>query len=264
VPEIRVLHWNVHSWRDAAGAPNSAAVAGLIRATGPDAVSLVEVNEPWGGPATLAGIADGCGYSWVFGAGLEYNRDGHSGGYGNALLTRAPVTAVQQWRVFSPDRQYDGTEPAEPRTVLLARLADSKCWVGSTHFPASDPGARKAAAGKLQQLVRQLAGPWLICGDFNTEPESCFTPDGTFVVSPDPVRPTYPADAPAASIDYCIAHPGLTVETSVLSVEGSDHLPVLAMIMGQTRGLSARTAHDHGRRLLIGSHTTSSTSSPRA
>jgi endonuclease/exonuclease/phosphatase family metal-dependent hydrolase len=233
--DLRVLHWNIHSWRDDAGVPNVAAVSALIRETGPDVVSLVEVNEPWGAPSALAEVAGECGYSWVFGPCLEYATEEREGGYGNALLTREPVTAVHQWRVFSPARPYNGSEESEPRVVLLARLGaasevSTAFWVGSTHFPASDPDAREDAASRLQRLVRRLDGPWLICGDFNAEPANCFTDDGTFTASIDPVQPTYPTDQPVISIDYCIARPGLVTRTTALDVAGSDHLPVLTTV----------------------------------
>ena len=233
--DLRVLHWNIHSWRDAAGKPNATAVTALIRETSPDVVSLVEVNEPLGMPATLAQLAEECGYNWVFGPCLEYATQEREGGYGNALLTRAPVTAVHQWRVFSPGRVYDGSEQSEPRIVLLARLAtglteDAGFWVGSTHFPASDRGARRDAGHRLQWLTGRLDGPWLICGDFNAEPSGCFTDDGTFAVSRDLVRPTFPAHRPRKSIDYCIGRPGLVMETTALPAAGSDHLPVLTTV----------------------------------
>lgn len=224
--DLRVLHWNVHSWRDAEGNPNAEAVIALLRETEPDAVSLVEVNEPWGAPSTLAGIAGECGYSWIFGPCLEYATDGREGGYGNALLTREPVTAVHQWRVFSPGHRYDGSERSEPRAVLLARLG-AGFWLGSTHFPASDPDARKQAGSTLRRLIEGIDGPWLICGDFNAEPSSCFVEDGSFGVSRDLVRPTFPAGKPAISIDYCLTSPGLVAETTALPAAGSDHLPVL-------------------------------------
>ncbi len=57
---LRMLHWNIHSWRDDAGAPNYAAVAGLIRETAPDVVSLVEVRESWGAPSAWEEPGAGC------------------------------------------------------------------------------------------------------------------------------------------------------------------------------------------------------------
>jgi endonuclease/exonuclease/phosphatase family metal-dependent hydrolase len=128
--------------------------------------------------------------------------------------------------------------------VLLARLATGLTegagfWVGSTHFPASDRGARRDAGHRLQWLTGRLDGPWLICGDFNAEPSGCFTDDGTFAVSRDLVRPTFPAHRPRKSIDYCIGRPGLVMETTALPAAGSDHLPVLTTVRGV---LAARRA----------------------
>src|ERR1035441_3954050 len=51
--EVRVLHWNIHSWRDESGAPNTGAVIELISRTKPHAVSLVEVDETWSAPVVL-------------------------------------------------------------------------------------------------------------------------------------------------------------------------------------------------------------------
>ena len=73
---LRILHWNIHGWRDAAELPNAQAVIELVRSTGPDAVSLVEVDEPWGLPSTLGRVAKECGYSWVFGPSFEYGEIG--------------------------------------------------------------------------------------------------------------------------------------------------------------------------------------------
>jgi endonuclease/exonuclease/phosphatase family metal-dependent hydrolase len=230
--ELRVLHWNIHSWRDTDGEPNAEAVVNLIRENMPHAVSLVEVNEPWGMPSILAEVAAKCGYSWTFCPSFEFGKDSTAGGFGNALLTRIPMTAVQQWRLFSPPRLYDGTEPSEPRSVVMARLTFSGAplWLGSTHLPANDPGDRAAAALRLQELARRFTTPWIICGDFNAPPSACFTDDGTFVVSPDPVQPTFPANHPTRPIDYCIAAPGTFHHGVVLQTGGSDHLPLLTTV----------------------------------
>jgi endonuclease/exonuclease/phosphatase family metal-dependent hydrolase len=227
--ELRILHWNIHSWRDTGGEPNPEAVVNVIRENMPDAVSLVEVDESWGMPSILAEVAAECGYSWAFGPSFEFGTDATAGGFGNALLTTLPITAVQQWRLFSPPRPYDGTEPSEPRSVIMARLtfSDAPLWLGSTHLPANDSSDRTTAAHRLQELARRLTTPWIICGDFNAPPSACFADDGTFVVSPDPVQPTYPAKHPTEPIDYCIAAPGIFLDSAVLQADGSDHLPLL-------------------------------------
>ena len=228
--EVRILHWNIHSWRDESGAPNVAAVTKLINRTNPHAVSLVEVDETWSTPMALRQIAASCGYTWVFCPSFEFGTGESVGGFGNALLARIPITAVQHWRLFTPARPYDQTEPTEPRSATLARLAfhGAFLWVGSTHLPRGNPGDRAAAARRLQQMTPQLDEPWFICGDFNAPPASCFADSQSIGVS-SPGQPTYPAGQPAESIDYCITAAGAAAEATVLQADGSDHLPLLVV-----------------------------------
>jgi endonuclease/exonuclease/phosphatase family metal-dependent hydrolase len=238
---VRILHWNVHGWRDPAGRPNGHDVARLIQEIRPDAVSLVEVDEPWGLPTVLGSVAGESGYSWVFGASFEYGDDESGGGFGNALLARVPVTAVQQWRLFAPSGGYNGSEPSEPRSAVLARLAlnGRSFWLGSTHFPRADAAARRLAARRLQRLTAGLSAPWLICGDFNAAPEDCFDGDACLQVSPRPVKPTYPASQPAEAIDYCLSAPGSLVSATVLQAPGSDHLPLLVTVSRSSQDIAA-------------------------
>ena len=226
--ELSILHWNVHSWRDEAGQPNHEAVLGLIGQISPDLVSLVEVNEPWGSPAALRDLARAGGYSWIFFPAMEFGRDAPGRGYGNALLTRVPVLAAVQWRLTWPPRLYDGTEPSESRSVILAEVPFGRgtVWIGSTHLPANDPEARACALGRLAELTRGLDRPWAICGDFNTPPG-----EGGGIAWPDPPQPSFPASDPAEPIDYCVASPGVSVTARILTAAGSDHLPLLARLV---------------------------------
>lgn len=226
---LRMLHWNIHSWRDTAGTPNHAAVAGLIRDTVPDVVSLVEVREAWGAPAALGELADRLGYHWVFVPALEFSGDPPAAGYGNALLTRFPVTAVQQWQIHAPAR-YAGTEPSEPRTAACARVTatgGAPVWVISTHLPASDPADRDRALSRFAALLRQLDGPWLACGDFNTRPSGWLNELPGVTFCPQPPKATFPARRPLRAIDYCLAPAGVRAEARVLRAAGSDHRAVL-------------------------------------
>jgi endonuclease/exonuclease/phosphatase family metal-dependent hydrolase len=226
--QLRMLHWNIHSWRDDSGVPNHGAVAALIRETAPDVVSLVEVRESWGKPSQLAELSERLGYHWVFVPALEFGGVPPALGYGNALLTRLPIVAVQQWEIHSPGR-YEGTEPSEPRTAACARvsLGGTRIWVISTHLPASNKGDRARALSRFAALVGKLDAPWLACGDFNT-PASTWAgelPGATFC--PDPPKPTHPARRARHPIDYGVASPGVDAEARVLRTAGSDHRPVL-------------------------------------
>jgi endonuclease/exonuclease/phosphatase family metal-dependent hydrolase len=227
--ELLMLHWNVHSWRDASGRPNLDAVIGLVRELGPDVVSLVEVNEPWAAPVSVPQLAREGGFSWVFVPALELGGDAPGRGYGNALLSRLPVLAMQQWQLTWPPTVYDGTEPSEARSVALARVSSrpAAVWAGSTHLPSTDPRARAAALRRLAALAAGLDRPWLICGDFNAAAPEWIGPGGPFAVAPDPPQPTFPAGDPRTAIDYCIASAGMSLDARVVSAAGSDHLPVL-------------------------------------
>jgi endonuclease/exonuclease/phosphatase family metal-dependent hydrolase len=235
---LSMLHWNIHSWRDDRGAPNQDAVAGLIRDLRPDAVSLTEVSTPWGRLGPLGVIARQLGYQPVFVPALEFRGEPATEGYGNALLTRLPILAVQQWRVHSPER-YASNEPTEPRTVALAQLdvAGTPVWVGSTHLPASQEADRARALTRLVTLLRQLEGPWLVCGDFNTAVSTWRDelPDGVTVV-PRWWRRTFPARRPLRAIDYALASPELTARGNVIKRNGSDHRAVWV-----TAGLGRRS-----------------------
>ena len=225
---LRMLHWNIHSWRDDAGAPNHAAVAGLIRETAPDVVSLVEVRESWGAPSALGGLAGEFGYHWVFVPALEFGGSPPELGYGNALLTRLPLTAVQQWRIHAPER-YENTEPSEPRTAVCARVnvGEARVWVVSTHLPASNADDRARALSRFAALLRNLDRPWLACGDFNTGPSGWLEELPGVTFCPNPPKPTHPARRAVRAIDYCLASPGVRAEARVLRTAGSDHRPVL-------------------------------------
>jgi endonuclease/exonuclease/phosphatase family metal-dependent hydrolase len=229
--DLRILHWNVHSWRDADGTPNPGAVADLISEAAPDVVSLVEVNEPLGAPEALADLAEKCGYSWIFVPSIELGSAPAARGYGNALLTRLPVAAVQHVDVYSPERRYDGTEPTETRSATLARVrfAGAYAWVGTTHLPATEHGSRETAARVLHRLAGQLATPWIICGDFNAPFATLFGDGGGIRVHPQTPAATFPARRPVTAIDYAISPPEIATNTKVLRLPGSDHLPLLAI-----------------------------------
>ncbi len=234
--ELVFLHWNVHSWRDESGRPNVSAVAGLIAELDPDVVSLVEVNEPWAAPAALAEVAGG--RTWVFVPSVELGQDTPSRGYGNALLCRPGLLAVQQWRLTWPQTVYDGTEPSETRSLVLARLPlpTATVWVGSTHLPSSDQRSRAAALRRLLEVTRHLDGPWVICGDFNAPPQDWLEPSQPIVTGPSPALPTCPASSPRVAIDYAIASSGVSLDARPLNVTGSDHLPVLVRCRFQAAG----------------------------
>lgn len=227
---LRVLHWNVHSWTDAAGRRNAERVVALVARTAPDVVSLVEVDEPAGRPAPLQELASGTGYHAVFVPALEYDTDERRGRYGNALLSREPLLGVRHHGLIRPPRVYDGTEPSEPRSLLLGCVPSQAgpVWVGTTHLPCADGRARAAAAGRALAIMSALPRPWLLVGDFNLDIAVWREQHPWTAAHPQAPQPTFPADDPTDCIDFCVTPAGERVHARVLDVPGSDHLPLVA------------------------------------
>lgn len=227
--ELRVLHWNIHSWRDDSCQPNLDAVAELVQTTDPHVVSLVEVDETWGKPSVLNDLAECCGYASVFAPAFEFGGDEAVGGFGNALLTKLPILAVRQRQLLWPPRIYDGSEPSEPRTAVFAKLQtpSGDLWIGSTHLPRGEAHTRTSSLQRLVAFAESLDGCWLMCGDFNMPAAEWIRNYPHLAVQPGAPEPTYPTAMPREAIDYCVAPSSLTVEARVIATQGSDHLPVL-------------------------------------
>jgi endonuclease/exonuclease/phosphatase family metal-dependent hydrolase len=232
--ELRVLHWNIHSWHDDAGGPNVDAVADLIQESDAHVVSLVEVDETWNQPSVLDQVAARTGHASIFVPTFEFGDEGPLGGFGNALLSKLPIRAIRQRQLLWPPQIYDGTEPSEPRSVTLAKLgsASGTVWIGNAHLPRSDYNARSDALQRLTTIVDKLGEPWLLIGDFNTPAESWLDRRSPLQSYPQTTELTYPAQNPAEAIDYCIAPPGLNISVNILNNIGSDHLPIIVRCWG--------------------------------
>lgn len=227
--ELRLLHWNVHSWRDDAGASNVEAVVDLVRRTDPHVVSLVEVDEAWGQPSEIDDVAKRCGYSSIFVPAFEFGQDGPAGGFGNALLSKLPILVVRQRQLVWPHRVFDGSEPSEPRAVVFAKLQTTAgpVWVGSTHLPRGEADTRADAANRLAAITQELTDQWLLLGDFNMPASDWIDEYSLLSAYPTPAEATHPIKEPVEAIDYCVGSQALRVQAEVLPEAGSDHLPIL-------------------------------------
>ncbi|MGH4021375.1 MAG: endonuclease/exonuclease/phosphatase family protein [Pseudonocardiaceae bacterium] len=227
--ELRILHWNIHSWRDDEGTPNLESVVNLVRTTGPHVVSLVEVDESWGSSSELNEVANRCGYLSIFIPTFEFGNEVPAGGFGNALLSKLPILAVQQRQLVWPPRLFDGSEPSEPRSVVFAKLqtASGHVWIGSTHLPRNDADTRTNAAQRLAAITDELTVQWLLLGDFNMPATTWLGAHPSMRAHPTPAKPTHPTKDAIEPIDYCVAPQTLSVQAEVLPEAGSDHLPIL-------------------------------------
>lgn len=242
--ELRVLVYNMHAGKDAAGADNLPRIAAFVRETGADLVLLQEVDRGTrrsGGvdqPATLRRLT---GYHAAFGKTLDYD----GGEYGIALLSRWPVVrdTVVRLPVDPPQERAGGSY--EPRGALVATVAapGGALTLVDTHLdPSRDDRWRRqevrAVVAIADSARRGGAARLLVGGDFNSTPESavqdearrgglrdawatCGRGDGL----------TYPADSAVKRIDYLyLTGDAACAEARVVPSDASDHRPVLVRV----------------------------------
>jgi endonuclease/exonuclease/phosphatase family metal-dependent hydrolase len=241
----RVLVYNMHAGKDAAGADNLARIAAIVDSLDADIVLLQEVdrNTTRSGrvdqPATLARLT---GYHVAFGKSLDYQ----GGDYGIAILSRWPITSDTAVHLpVEPPQQRSGGS-YEPRVALRALLAapGGPLAVLNTHLdPSGNDGWRRQEIRTVLRLVDSLRArgvPTLVGGDFNSVPESavqqslreaglrdawsvCGRGDGL----------TYPADSAVKRIDYLyLTGSAVCRDARVVRTDASDHRPLFVTVHG--------------------------------
>jgi endonuclease/exonuclease/phosphatase family metal-dependent hydrolase len=232
---LRLATYNIHACVGADGRFDPPRTAAVLRELGADLVALQEVEHHAVGDQDLLDyLAGAVGMTPIAGPTLlRGTRD-----YGNALLSRLPVLALDRVDLSLPRR--------EPRGALNLELD----WVGrriqvvATHLGLR-PGERRRQVRRLLALFEPgRADAAVLLGDLNE-----------WLLWGRPLRwlrrrfpgvrrspATYPARMPLLALDRIWVHPpgALTrIEThdSELSRLASDHLPLTAEL--SHRGLRA-------------------------
>lgn len=242
-PAFRVLVYNIHAGKDAAGVDNLARVAALVRETGADVVMLQEVDSLTrrsGGVDQLAVLARATGMHSAFGSTLAYQ----GGQYGIALLSRFPLRSSRVFPLPNDPPQPRAGGSREPRGALHAVLAlpDGDLHVIDTHIDASgDDTWRRQEAARLVAIADSLragGARLLLGGDLNSTPESAV--QAMFRAGPlrdawalcgSGAAETYPAAMPVKRIDYLYLSGTMgCTGARVLETDASDHRPVLVEV----------------------------------
>jgi endonuclease/exonuclease/phosphatase family metal-dependent hydrolase len=113
-PSARVLVYNIHAGKDAAGVPNLERVAELVRRTKADIVLLQEVDKGTKRSANVdqtAVLAAQTGFHGAFGSALDYD----GGKYGVAILSRWPILSDTLFHLPVEPPQTRSGGSMEPR-----------------------------------------------------------------------------------------------------------------------------------------------------
>lgn len=229
------MTYNIHHGRGRDGEVNLDRICDVIQQAAPDLVALQEVDRGLTRSAwidqgqTIADALSMChtaGHNWF----LE------EGAYGNAFLSRWPVTVIGNLDLSVTGR--------ERRGCLLTRVhtEHGDLVVGSVHLGLF-PGERRLQSETLLRRLEELCtdDPVILMGDFNTLPSSKIA--GGFreayrdvfqAVGRGP-RATYRKWGLSLGLDYIYAGDGLLpLDAGVIRTPAaylaSDHFPLLARL----------------------------------
>ena len=231
---VRVLTYNIHHGGGMDGKLDLARIADVIKRLSPDIVALQEVDKSTRrsqGVDQAAELGKLTGMHHEFGKAMDYA----GGEYGEAILSKYPLTAVQV-------HPLPFTDGSEPRCALAARIklganGPEIMFVG-THLEHAKSTLRLCQSNKLNPLL--LANnslPTILAGDLNDVPDSptiqVLKAHWQDASAQDPA-PTSPSRQPKRKIDYVLYRPVKgwhVVEQQVVAEPvASDHCPLLVVL----------------------------------
>ncbi len=211
-------------------------MADAIASQGADIIGLNEVRgegEDTAGYADQAkAIASILGYYYFFAPAINIERHGP---YGNALISRFPITNAEIIPIPDPEDRIPG-HGFETRCILKATVRAAKpLTVFVTHF-GLNPSEADNAASAVAQALSDTNNPKVLLGDFNLLPESPILDRIRIVMADaadafDSSKYSYPSDNPQRNLDYIFVSDDIEViEADIPAVVASDHRPHTALI----------------------------------
>jgi len=234
---IRVLSYNIKHGEGMDNKLDIERIAKVILSVDPDIVALQEVDrgversQRIDEPAELGRLTK---MAHLFERNIPYQ----GGDYGNAILSRLPVTGHRNVHLPS---HYKG----EQRGALIAELtapnaAKTPIRFISTHIDYRPSDAERMDSVKaIEEAVREKPDvPTILAGDLNSLPDSrviqAFGENWTRTDADAGPLLTFPADKPNRHIDYVLVRPAQrwkVVETRVVDEPvASDHRPLLVVL----------------------------------
>jgi endonuclease/exonuclease/phosphatase family metal-dependent hydrolase len=240
---VRVMVYNIHAGKDAAGVDNLERVAELIRRTSADIVLLQEVDRGTrrsSGVDQPAVLAQRTGLHVSFGKSLAYQ----GGDYGIAVLSRWPIVAQNTLPLVLDPPQERAGGSYEPRVALRATVTTpmGELTIINTHLDASrEDRWRRQEIARVLTIADSARGVLIVGGDFNSTPESevqqTVHARGLRDAWPACARAgdvglTYPADSSVKRIDYVFLR-GTTscTHAEVVATQASDHRPLIVDVI---------------------------------
>jgi endonuclease/exonuclease/phosphatase family metal-dependent hydrolase len=222
---MRLLTWNVHSFRDARGRHVGERVVEALERFPADVLALQEIDSlerPGAARVPLEALADAFPCQRV-----TYTIEHRWRRYGHALLSRMPL---------HDDCEHDvrcgGFEMRRLLDAVVERGNGRRLRVISAHLDLA-PWARYAQLRRIAEVAAAGDLPTLVLGDLNVWTAYAIRrrvgPRLTLVPSP----PTFPANRPFVALDRALCAPASLVRRATIAplpANLSDHLPLLVEV----------------------------------
>jgi endonuclease/exonuclease/phosphatase family metal-dependent hydrolase len=225
---LRVVTYNVHKCRGLDRRTTAVRIAEVLREIDPDIAALQEVLDH-----QAEAIARELAFIFVMGENRK-----HSGyAYGNAVLSRFPIRASENYDLSVQGRESRGCLRADIAWPGSAALHVFNVHLGTSYFERRQQARRLVAADLLTDL--SLERPRLVLGDFNEWMAGLTTNLLRSHMQSADIRThlrrsrTYPGVLPLLHLDHIYFDPELKLERLTLcrtrkAMVASDHLPLAA------------------------------------
>lgn len=231
---LRVLSYNIHHGAGVDSKLDLQRIADVILSVEPDVVALQEVdrNVKRSGdvdqPAELARLTDMHVY---FGANIDL-QGGH---YGNAILSRFPITRHENHRLPNLN---DGEQRGVIEAEISLPKSNQPLLMLATHLDHRPDERERLASAKFinERLASQPRLPALLAGDMNARPDSETLRQfqTKWTRANETPMATYPVNPPTIQIDYILNSPAnrwKIIECKVLDeAVASDHRAIFAVL----------------------------------
>jgi endonuclease/exonuclease/phosphatase family metal-dependent hydrolase len=243
--KIRVMTYNIlhcqdyiRSRREGKDIIDYDLIADTIRSQNADIVVLNEVRGSGDHPGyenQTRILAEKAGYPYYrFGEAIRL----HSKlPFGNAILSRYPITAFEKIQIPDPEVK-DEDAYYETRCVIKAdiRIRGKELVVFGSHFGLAN-SEKKNAVNTVISLLDRCSRPHVLMGDFNMEPDDrklkpIYDRMTDTAVLFDKPKLSFPADNPTVKIDYIFISKGIrAVYADIPDLSASDHRLVISDIL---------------------------------
>lgn len=229
---LKIMTYNIHRGQDADNNDRLMEMAAFIKESGADIVGLQEVDSVCyrsGQVDQVKILAEYSGMHYAFVRHFEFQ----GGAYGQALLSKYPVTEVRNNRL-----PVATGIPGQTTAFLTARIkiSDKKSFLtGVAHLDYRDAESRVRQAEIINDIYSDSDIPGILLGDMNAEPgtkEIIILKENFIDTQPDELL-TFPDYKPIRKIDYIFVSKSENIEVtenSVIGVNFSDHLPVVSVV----------------------------------